>query len=73
MAFGIQALWLLLPELHLLLLNCLIDFLQRRFQGPEASGPEEAGNYACSGKLLGISRDVESALLLLDRAALNCS
>jgi hypothetical protein len=63
-ALSTQALWLLLPELNLLLLNCLIDFLQRRFQDPEASGHEEAGHYACSGKLLGISRDVESAPLL---------
>jgi hypothetical protein len=73
MAFGTQALWVLLPGLFLLLLNCLIDLSQRRLQDPEASIPEKAGNYACSGKLLTISSDVESAPLLPDRPALHCN
>jgi hypothetical protein len=51
LAFGTQAL-LLLPITPLHSLNRLIGLLQRRFQGPAASGSQEASNPACSGELL---------------------
>lgn len=50
LAFGSQALWLLLPVTALHSINCLIDVLQRRLQGPAATGSQEAGHTACSGK-----------------------